>query len=54
LKAVQFASIKTEPSAYYYLGQAILKGEYDPLEAEYGKFAGKDETPESQSDVLKS
>jgi hypothetical protein len=50
LKAAAIGSTKSEPTTYYYLGNAILKGEYDPLSEEYKqKHAGKDETPEGKA-----
>jgi len=50
LKAAQIGSTKNEPTTYYYLGGAILKGEYDPLSAEYKqKYVGNAETPEGKA-----
>jgi hypothetical protein len=50
LKAAQVGGTRNEPTTYYYLGNSILKGEYDPLAEEYRqKHAGKDETPEGKA-----
>jgi hypothetical protein len=50
LKAAQVGGTKHEPATFYYLGNAILKGEYEPLSEEYRmKHAGKDETPEGKA-----
>jgi hypothetical protein len=50
LKAAQVGGTKHEPATFYYLGNTILKGEYEPLSEEYRlKHAGKDETPEGKA-----
>lgn len=50
LVAAQTGSTKNEPTTYYYLGGAILKGEYDQLTEEYkAKYVGKPETPEGKA-----
>jgi hypothetical protein len=49
-KAAQFGSTKSDPSTYFFLGAAIMSGDYDRLSTEYStKFKGKDETPESKA-----
>jgi hypothetical protein len=51
-KAAQFGSTKSDPSTYYYLGEAIMNGEYERLSTEYtNKYRGKDETPESKAEL---
>jgi hypothetical protein len=50
LKAAQVGGTKNEPTTFFYLGNAILKAEYDPLSEVYQKnHAGKDETPEGKA-----
>jgi hypothetical protein len=49
IKAGQFDNTKNEPTTYYYLGVAILKGEYDPLANEYQTKNFKGETSESKA-----
>lgn len=50
LKAAQStAPVKSEPSLYYYLGDAYTFGDYKKLADDYNtRFAGKDETDESR------
>lgn len=49
-KAASISVTKDDPSIYFYLGDAILKAEYDPLSEEYKKqFGGKDESPEQKA-----
>jgi hypothetical protein len=50
LKAARVGGTRNEPATFYYLGNAILKGEYEPLSEEYRlKHAGKDETSEGKA-----
>jgi hypothetical protein len=54
LKAAQFGSTKSDPSTYFFLGTAIMNGEYERLSTEYTtNYKGKDETPESKAALKK-
>jgi hypothetical protein len=51
-KAAQVGSTKSDPSTYFFLGTAIMNGDYERLSTEYTtKYKGKDETPESKAEL---
>jgi hypothetical protein len=49
LKAAQLeGKLKKQPITYGYIGDAYQSGPYDKLSADYKRFQGQDETPESK------